>query len=100
MKPVFPRYGSFQLIKILNKDLSQIHTADGEKPSVLIFTIGGNSLSDRVLNYQHLPPLTPKRSMDLLWSQDFCLTPIRFVADSQTPAINVPKGMIIQDIVL
>lgn len=100
MKPVFSKVGSFQLVKILNKNLNQIHIANGEKPSVLIFAIGGNSLSDRVLNYQHLAPRTPKGNMDLLWSQDFGLTPIRFVADSQTPAINVPKGMILQNIVL
>ncbi|AGF78289.1 hypothetical protein UWK_01731 [Desulfocapsa sulfexigens DSM 10523] len=100
MKPVFPRYGSFQLIKVIDKTLSRIDSANSEKPSVLIFAIGGNNVSDRILNYQHLPPLTPKRNFDLLWNRDFGLTPVRFVVHPQTPAVKVPNGMILQDIIL
>ena len=100
MKPVIPKVGTFQLIKILNKNLSQINSATGEKPSVLIFAIGINDLSDRTLGYQHLLPLKQRINLEQLWSQNVGLTPIRFVAHPQMSAINVPKGMLLQDIVL
>jgi len=100
MKPVLARVGSIRLIKILNKNLSQIHAVDGEKPSTLIFALGGNDVSKRIMAYQDLPPRKKRGNMDLMWNQDIGLTPVRFVAHPQTPVVNVPKGMILQDILL
>lgn len=100
MKPIFPRYGSYQLIKILDRNLQQINSATGEMPAVLIFAIGGTSLSERMLHSAKLPPLTPKGNLDILWSEDFGLVPVRFVANPATPAVNVPTGMCLEDILL
>jgi hypothetical protein len=100
MKPVLRKAVSFQLVKILDENLSQIRSADGVKPSVLIFTIGGNNLSDRVTGYQCQPLLIQRGNLDLLWNREHDLKPIRFVAHPQTPAVSVPEGMILQDIVL
>ena len=100
MKPVLARVGSIHLIKILNKNLNQLHTIDGKKPSVFIFSMGGNDLSGKALAYQHLPPRKKRGNLELLWDLDIRLTPLHFVTDPQTPAVNVPKGMKLQDIVL
>ncbi|MDP1991728.1 MAG: hypothetical protein Q8K00_11955 [Syntrophales bacterium] len=100
MNPILCKIGSFQLVKILDENLSQIRSANGEDPSVLIFTIGGNDVSDRAIGYQRQPPQVQRGNLDLVWSRRHDLKPIRFVAQPQTPAISVPEGMILQDIVL
>jgi hypothetical protein len=100
MKPVLCKAGSFQLVKILDENLSQIGSANGDKPSLLIFTIGGNDLSDRVTGYERLPPLTQRGNLDFLWNRRHDLRPIRVVVHPRTPAVSVPEGMILQDVVL
>jgi hypothetical protein len=100
MKPILRKTGSFQLIKILDENLSQIRSTDGEDPSVLIFTIGGTDVSDRAMGYQHQPLPVQRGNLDLVWSRRHDLKPIRFVAQPQTSAVSVPEGMILQDVVL
>ena len=100
MKPVLCKVGSFQLVKILDENLNQIRSADGEEPSVLIFTIGGNDLSERAMGYQRQPPQAHRGNLDLVWSRRHDLKPIRFVAHPQSTAVSVPKGMMLQDVVL
>ncbi len=101
MKPVLARVGDVQLIKILNRDLSQIWTAAIEqKPSVLIFSIGGIDMRQKIMAYGNLPPRKTRGNLDLLWKQETDFIPLRLVVDPQTFAINVPRGMVLHDIVL
>jgi hypothetical protein len=100
MKPVLARVGAIRLIKILNRDLSQLHTIDGTKPSVLMFSMGGSDLSDKIMACQNLPHRKNRGNLDLLWDLDIRLTPVHFVTDRQTPTLNVPKRMILENIVL
>ncbi len=103
MKPVLARIGSVQLIKILDRPLKQIHSAatgHPPQPSVLIFAFGGSDMSKKLHAFQRLPPRKKRGDLDFLWNEDMGLVPLRFVVESRTVSINVPGGMILQDIVL
>ena len=100
MQPVLARIGSLQLIKILNRNLSQLTSGDSETPSVLIFAIAEHNSANTVAAYQHLPPRKHRGNLDLLWNLDTRLTPLRFLADPERIPINVPKGMVLRDIFL
>lgn len=101
MKPVLARVGTVQLIRILDRGLSQIHTvADDRKPSVLIFSLGGNDLRQKAAAYERIPPRKSRGRLDLLWRHGMDLVPLRLVVDPRTDAVNVPRGMVLHDIVL
>jgi hypothetical protein len=99
MKPVLRKDGTLKLVKILDENLNQIRTA-GAEPSVLVFTIGGCDLSERVTGYQRQPPKAQRDNLDLVWSLRHDLKPIRFIASPQPRDVVIPEEMILQDMVL
>ena len=100
MKPVLARYGTFHLLKILNRDLSLIRNGEDYQPAVLVFALDDDRGQGRSAAFRHVPPRRIRGDLEMQWNLDLGLTPFRLVTDRHCPAVNVPDGMVLRDIII